>query len=80
MLSEFNADMKHRVGKENETANALFRNRQEVSEVVEEVKVCVLSSLVLRSREQLIKEQKDDSRFGSLCTLCSYFEKPDEII
>lgn len=46
-------------------ADALSWDKQESVEVVREVNICVLSSLVIRSREQLIKKQKDDVEFGS---------------
>lgn len=35
-------------------------------EVVEDINICVLSSLVLRSRAQLIKEQKENPEIDSL--------------
>lgn len=40
---------------------------------LDEVKVCVLSSLELRSRDQLIQVQKEDSEF---CGLYCYLENP----
>lgn len=45
-------------------------------EVVEEVKICSLSTLILRSREQLYQEQKEDSVF---CCLYRYLDDPDGI-
>lgn len=44
------------IGKENTVADALPCNPKEGLEVVKGVKICVLSSLVLRLREQLIQE------------------------
>lgn len=65
-LAEFNVEVEHRAGKESAVADTLSRNYEEIVEVVEGVRVCALSSLVLRSREQLIQEQKDDGEFGRL--------------
>lgn len=60
-LAEYNVDIEHRAGKANVVTNAFSRNPEECMEVVENVKVCVLQSQVLRSREQLIQEQVEDS-------------------
>lgn len=46
-FEECNVGIKHSGRKENAVADALFCNPQEGLEVVEEVKVCALSSLVL---------------------------------
>lgn len=54
-------------------ADALSRNSKEGVEVVG-VRVCALSSLALRSREQLMREQKEDKELGSLYR---YLENPD---
>lgn len=75
-LAENNVSIEHRAGKEDATADALSRNPQEYVEVVEKVKVFALSSLVLRSREQLMKEQKEDVEFGNLYM---YLENPEEV-
>lgn len=53
-----NVNIKHRAGKENVIADALSHNPQECLEEVEEVKVCISCTSVLRMREQLIQHQK----------------------
>lgn len=47
-MEEYNVDIE-------QVADALYRNPQECIEVVEEIKVCVLSPLVLKLREEVIR-------------------------
>lgn len=75
-LTKHNTDIEHRAGMKNVLADSLFHNPQEGMEGVEEVKACVLSSLVMRSRDKLIQYQKGYSEF---CDLYSYLEDPNGI-
>lgn len=50
-LVEYNVVIEHRASKENAMADALSRNRRQCVKVVEEVRVCALLPLVLRSRK-----------------------------
>lgn len=65
-VADINADNEHRTGKGNAMSHTLSCNTKEYMEVVEKVKVHFLSSLLLRSKEQLIQKEKDNSEFGGL--------------
>lgn len=70
-FAEYNVEIDHRAVKKSSVADTLSRNLQECTDVVEEVKVCILSSLLLRSTKQLIQAKKDNYEF---CGLYRYFE------
>ncbi|GFX84355.1 retrovirus-related Pol polyprotein from transposon 297 [Trichonephila clavipes] len=73
-LSEFNIEWEHRPGVQNVVANVLSRNP--VSNMdVSQISCTALRALALNSREQLIREQREDPELGHIC---HYLENPDD--
>ncbi|GFT73004.1 retrovirus-related Pol polyprotein from transposon 17.6 [Trichonephila clavipes] len=73
-LSEFNIEWEHRPGVQNVVADVLFRNP--VGNLDGSQISCVaLRALALNSREQLIREQREDPELGHIYR---YLENPDD--
>ncbi|GFU71129.1 hypothetical protein TNCV_1216531 [Trichonephila clavipes] len=65
-LSEFNIEWEHRPGVQNVVTHVLSRNP--VNNVDGSQISCVaLGALALNSREQLIREQREDPELGNMC-------------
>ncbi|GFX84457.1 uncharacterized protein TNCV_1820481 [Trichonephila clavipes] len=73
-LSEFNIEWEHRSGVQNVVMDVLSRNR--VSNMDgSQISCAALRALALNSREQLIREQREDPELGHIYR---YLENPDD--
>ncbi|GFV49099.1 hypothetical protein TNCV_236331 [Trichonephila clavipes] len=73
-LSEFNIEWEHRPGVQNVVANVLSRNP--VGNMYgSQISCAALLVLALNSREQLIREQREDPELGHVY---HYLENPDD--
>ncbi|GFV33532.1 hypothetical protein TNCV_4566471 [Trichonephila clavipes] len=73
-LSEFNIKCEHRPGVQNVVADVLSRNP--VGNMDEsQISCAALRDLALNSREQLIREQREDLELGHIYR---YLENPDD--
>ncbi|GFV95331.1 retrovirus-related Pol polyprotein from transposon 297 [Trichonephila clavipes] len=73
-LSEFNIEWEHRPGVQNVVADVLYRNPVGNMEG-SQISCAALRALALNSREQLIREQREDPELGHIDR---YLEKPDD--
>ncbi|GFX18430.1 transposon Tf2-9 polyprotein [Trichonephila clavipes] len=73
-LSEFNIEWVHQLGVQNVVADALSRNPVGNLDG-SQISCAALRALALNSREQLIREQKEDSELGRIYR---YLENPDD--
>ncbi|GFW73665.1 retrovirus-related Pol polyprotein from transposon 17.6 [Trichonephila clavipes] len=73
-LSEFNIEWEHRPGVQNVVADLLSRNPVDSVEG-SQISCAALRALVINSREQFIKEQKEDPELGHIYR---YLENPDD--
>ncbi|GFY16310.1 retrovirus-related Pol polyprotein from transposon 17.6 [Trichonephila clavipes] len=73
-LSEFNIEWEHRPGVQNVVANVLSRNPVGNMEG-SQISCAVLRAVALNSREQLIREQREDPELGHIYR---YLENPDD--
>ncbi|GFV95296.1 retrovirus-related Pol polyprotein from transposon 17.6 [Trichonephila clavipes] len=73
-LSEFNIEWEHRSGVQNVVADVLSRNPVGNMDG-SQISCATLRALALNSREQLIREQREDPELGHIYR---YLEKPDD--
>ncbi|GFX32901.1 uncharacterized protein TNCV_890371 [Trichonephila clavipes] len=73
-LSEFNIEWEHRPGVQNVVADLLSRNPVDSVEG-SQISCAALRALAINSREQFIKEQREDPELGHIYR---YFENPDD--
>ncbi|GFX80355.1 hypothetical protein TNCV_3931081 [Trichonephila clavipes] len=73
-LSEFNIEWEHRPGVQNVVADGLSRNPVGNLEG-SQFSCAALQALALNSREQLIREQREDPELGHIYR---YLENPDD--
>ncbi|GFY31817.1 retrovirus-related Pol polyprotein from transposon opus [Trichonephila clavipes] len=73
-LSEFNIEWEHRPGVQNVVANVLSRNPVGNLDG-SQISCAALRALALNSREQLIREQREDPELGHIYR---YLENPDD--
>ncbi|GFU37431.1 retrovirus-related Pol polyprotein from transposon 297 [Trichonephila clavipes] len=73
-LSEFNIEWEHRPGVQNVVADLLSRNPVDSVEG-SQISCAALRALAINSREQFIKEQKEDPELGHIYR---YLENPDD--
>ncbi|GFW79474.1 retrovirus-related Pol polyprotein from transposon 412 [Trichonephila clavipes] len=73
-LSEFNIEWEHRPGVQNVVADLLSRNPVDSVEG-SQVSCAALRALAINSREQFIKEQREDPELGHIYR---YLENPDD--
>ncbi|GFT80556.1 retrovirus-related Pol polyprotein from transposon 297 [Trichonephila clavipes] len=73
-LSEFNIEWEHRPGVQNVVADLLSRNPVDSAEG-SQISCAALRALAINSREQFIKEQKEDPELGHIYR---YLENPDD--
>ncbi|GFU33978.1 uncharacterized protein TNCV_656401 [Trichonephila clavipes] len=73
-LSEFNIEWEHRPGVQNVVADLLSRNPVENDEG-SQISCAALRALAINSREQFIKEQREDPELGHIYR---YLENPDD--
>ncbi|GFV09708.1 retrovirus-related Pol polyprotein from transposon 412 [Trichonephila clavipes] len=73
-LSEFNIEWEHRPGVQNVVADLLSRNPVDSVEG-SQISCAALRALVISSREQFIKEQREDPELGHIYR---YLENPDD--
>ncbi|GFY32752.1 uncharacterized protein TNCV_4638581 [Trichonephila clavipes] len=73
-LSEFNLEWEHRPGVQNVVADLLSRNPVDNVEG-SQISCAALRALAINSREQFIKEQREDPELGHIYR---YLENPDE--
>ncbi|GFS65918.1 retrovirus-related Pol polyprotein from transposon 297 [Trichonephila clavipes] len=73
-LSEFNIEWEHRPGVQNVVADLLSRNPVDSVEG-SQISCAALRALAINSREQFIKEQREDPELGHIYR---YLENPDD--
>ncbi|GFT10490.1 retrovirus-related Pol polyprotein from transposon 17.6 [Trichonephila clavipes] len=73
-LSEFNIEWEHRPGVQNVVADLLSRNAVDSVEG-SQISCAALRALAINSREQFIKEQREDPELGHIYR---YLENPDD--
>ncbi|GFW43383.1 retrovirus-related Pol polyprotein from transposon 297 [Trichonephila clavipes] len=73
-LSEFNIEWEHRPGVQNVVADLLSRNPVDSVEG-SQISCAALRALAINSREQFIKEQREDPELGHIY---GYLENPDD--
>ncbi|GFS87618.1 hypothetical protein TNCV_2942021 [Trichonephila clavipes] len=73
-LSEFNIEWEHRSGVQNVVADVLSRNPVGNLDG-SQISCAALRALALNSREQLIREQREDPELGHIYR---YLENPDD--
>ncbi|GFX88050.1 retrovirus-related Pol polyprotein from transposon opus [Trichonephila clavipes] len=73
-LSEFNIEWEHRPGVQNVVADLLSRNPVDSVEG-SQISCAALRALAINSREQFIKEQREDPELGHIY---QYLENPDD--
>ncbi|GFS49923.1 retrovirus-related Pol polyprotein from transposon 297 [Trichonephila clavipes] len=73
-LSEFNIEWEHRTGVQNVVVDVLSRNT-EANMDGSQISCAALRALALNSREQLIREQREDPELGNIYR---YLENPDD--
>ncbi|GFY01371.1 retrovirus-related Pol polyprotein from transposon opus [Trichonephila clavipes] len=73
-LSEFNIEWEHRPGVQNVVADVLSRNPVDSVEG-SQISCAALRALAINSREQFIKEQREDPELGHIYR---YLENPDD--
>ncbi|GFT27231.1 transposon Ty3-I Gag-Pol polyprotein [Trichonephila clavipes] len=73
-LSEFNIEWEHRPGVQNLVAGLLSRNPVDSVEG-SQISCADLRALVINSREQLLREQREDPELGHIYR---YLENPDD--
>ncbi|GFY26004.1 uncharacterized protein TNCV_1917541 [Trichonephila clavipes] len=73
-LSEFNVEWEHRPGVQNVVADLLSRNPVDSVEG-SQISCAALRALAINSREQFIKEQREDPELGHIYR---YLENPDD--
>ncbi|GFT48564.1 hypothetical protein TNCV_2783471 [Trichonephila clavipes] len=73
-LSEFNIEWEHRPGVQNVVADLLSRNPVDSVEG-SQISCAALRALAINSREQFIKEQREDPELGQIYR---YLENPDD--
>ncbi|GFT84234.1 transposon Tf2-6 polyprotein [Trichonephila clavipes] len=73
-LSEFNIEWEHRPGVQNVVADLLSRNPVDSVEG-SQISCAILRALAINSREQFIKEQREDPELGHIYR---YLENPDD--
>ncbi|GFX41575.1 retrovirus-related Pol polyprotein from transposon 17.6 [Trichonephila clavipes] len=74
-LSEFNIEWEHRPGVQNVVADVLFRSPVANMDG-SQISCAALQALALNSREQLIREQREDPELGHVYR---YLENPDDV-
>ncbi|GFU75484.1 retrovirus-related Pol polyprotein from transposon 297 [Trichonephila clavipes] len=75
-LSEFNIEWEHRPGVQNVVADLLSRNPVDSVEG-SQISCAALRALAINSREQFIKEQREDPELGHIYR---YLENPDTVL
>ncbi|GFW07879.1 hypothetical protein TNCV_3920121 [Trichonephila clavipes] len=78
-LSEFNIEWEHRPGVQNVVADLLSRNPVDSVEG-SQISCAALRALAINSREQFIKEQREDPELGHIYRYLKVAAVPDVVL